>query len=1051
MPQFFIKRPVFAWVIALFIVLVGLIAIPRLAVERYPNVAPPSVSISATYPGASAATMNDAVVGLIERELSSVKNMRYFESSTDSTGSASITATFRPGVDPELAQVDVQNRLKAVEPRLPQAVRQNGLAVESAVSNVLMFIGLTSPDGSRDETDLSDYLARNLVEELRRVPGVGKVQLYGAEKAMRVWVDPGKLVAYKIAMADVTAAIARQNAQIAPGRIGDAPAPVGQQINVPLTVQGQLTTPAQFARIVLRANRDGSSVVLGDVARVELGAQSYSFATRENGHPSTSAAVQLAPGANAVATAAAVRARLGELQKALPPGIALTIPFDTAPFVKVSIEKVVHTLVEAMVLVFLVMFLFLQNVRYTLIPALVAPIALLGTFTVMMLAGFSINVLTMFGMVLAIGIIVDDAIVVVENVERLMAHEHLGPKEATAKAMKEITGAVVGITLVLTAVFIPMAFAGGSVGVIYRQFAVAMSVSILFSAFLALTLTPALCATLLKPVAPGHHARGGFFGWFNRMFERATGRYARLTTACIARPVRLMLAWGAVAAALAFGFQVLPSAFLPEEDQGYFITSFQLPSDATAERTLNVVKAYERHVASRPGVDTNESILGFGFGGTGPNAAMAYTTLKNWDERKGTTAQDEVAQAQAAMDAIREGTVMSVMPPAIDGLGNSSGFALRLQDRANHGHAALVAAERQLLALAARSQIVTGVYSEGLPPGTSVRLDVDRAKAETLGITFADISDTLSAALGSTYVNDFPNAGRMQQVIVQADAHARMQVDDVLKLNVKNASGAMVPLAEVVRPVWSEAPLQMVRYQGYPSVRITGSTAPGASSGAAMVEMERLATQLPPGFAIEWTGQSLEERDSAAQAPMLLALSMIVVFLVLAALYESWSIPVSVLLVVPLGLVGALAAVMVRGLPNDVFFKVGLITVIGLSAKNAILIVEFAKQFHADGMPLVRAAVEAARLRLRPIVMTSLAFGLGVVPLVIASGASSETQHAIGTGVLGGMITATVLAVFFVPVFFVVVLGLQERAARFLGRHAATHAGRAQIEDAVDG
>ena len=1051
MPQFFIKRPVFAWVIALFIVLVGLIAIPRLAVERYPNVAPPSVSISATYPGASAATMNDAVVGLIERELSSVKNMRYFESSTDSTGSASITATFRPGVDPELAQVDVQNRLKAVEPRLPQAVRQNGLAVESAVSNVLMFIGLTSPDGSRDETDLSDYLARNLVEELRRVPGVGKVQLYGAEKAMRVWVDPGKLVAYKIAMADVTAAIARQNAQIAPGRIGDAPAPSGQQINVPLTVQGQLTTPAQFARIVLRANRDGSSVVLGDVARVELGAQSYSFATRENGHPSTSAAVQLAPGANAVATAAAVRARLGELQKALPPGIALTIPFDTAPFVKVSIEKVVHTLVEAMVLVFLVMFLFLQNVRYTLIPALVAPIALLGTFTVMMLAGFSINVLTMFGMVLAIGIIVDDAIVVVENVERLMAHEHLGPKEATAKAMKEITGAVVGITLVLTAVFIPMAFAGGSVGVIYRQFAVAMSVSILFSAFLALTLTPALCATLLKPVAPGHHARGGFFGWFNRMFERATGRYARLTTACIARPVRLMLAWGAVAAALAFGFQVLPSAFLPEEDQGYFITSFQLPSDATAERTLNVVKAYERHVASRPGVDTNESILGFGFGGTGPNAAMAYTTLKNWDERKGTTAQDEVAQAQAAMDAIREGTVMSVMPPAIDGLGNSSGFALRLQDRANHGHAALVAAERQLLALAARSQIVTGVYSEGLPPGTSVRLDVDRAKAETLGITFADISDTLSAALGSTYVNDFPNAGRMQQVIVQADAHARMQVDDVLKLNVRNASGAMVPLAEVVRPVWSEAPLQMVRYQGYPSVRITGSTAPGASSGAAMVEMERLAAQLPPGFAIEWTGQSLEERDSAAQAPMLLALSMIVVFLVLAALYESWSIPVSVLLVVPLGLVGALAAVMVRGLPNDVFFKVGLITVIGLSAKNAILIVEFAKQFHADGMPLVRAAVEAARLRLRPIVMTSLAFGLGVVPLVIASGASSETQHAIGTGVLGGMITATVLAVFFVPVFFVVVLGLQERAARFLGRHAATHAGRAQVEDAVDG
>ncbi|WP_313176500.1 efflux RND transporter permease subunit [Massilia sp.] len=1034
MPQFFIKRPVFAWVLALFIVLAGLIAIPQLPVERYPEVAPPSVSISASYPGASARTMNDAVVGLIERELSSVKGMLYFASSTDSTGSAQITATFRPGTDPELAQVDVQNRLKAVEPRLPQAVRQNGLMVESATSNFLMIIGLTTPDGSFSETDLGDYMARNVVEELRRVSGVGRVQLFGAEKAMRIWVDPAKLVAYQLAMSDVTAAIARQNAQIAPGRVGDAPALPGQQITVPLSAQGQLSTPEEFARIVLRANVSGASVVLGDVARVELGAQSYGFSTRDNGHTSTGAAIQLAPGANAVATASAVRARLQELAPSMPRGMEYAVPFDTAPFVKISIEKVIHTLVEAMVLVFLVMYLFLQNLRYTLIPALVAPIALLGTLTVMLAAGFSINVLTMFGMVLAIGIIVDDAIVVVENVERLMATEGLGPKEATIKAMKEITGAVVGITLVLTAVFIPMAFASGSVGVIYRQFAVAMSVSILFSAFLALSFTPALCATLLRPVPAGHHDKQGFFGWFNRGFDRLTRRYGAATAACIARPVRLMLAWLAIALVLGLAFRSLPAAFLPEEDQGYFMTSFQLPSDATGERTLEVVKAYERHVAARPGLGGNQLILGFGFSGSGANTALAYTMLKDWDERAGATALDEVARAQAAMADSRAASVMSLMPPAIDGLGTSSGFALRLQDRAGQGQAALLAAERRLIALAAQSSVVAGVYSEGLPPGVSVRLDIDRPKAETMGIAFTDISDTLSAAMGSVYVNDFPNAGRMQQVIVQAEAGARMQVDDVLRLNVKNAGGTMVPLGEVVRPVWTEEPPQLMRYLGYPSVSISGAAGPNYSSGDAMAEMERLARQLPAGFALEWSGQSLQERESAAQAPLLMALSMLVVFLVLAALYESWSIPVSVMLVVPLGLVGAVAAVLIRGLPNDVFFKVGMITVIGLSAKNAILIVEVARQFRAEGKGLARSAVEAARLRLRPIVMTSLAFGLGVIPLMVAGGASSETQHAIGTGVFGGMVSATLLAVFFVPVFFVVVMGIQERIAARRGK-----------------
>ena len=1027
MPQFFINRPVFAWVVALFIILVGLIAIPKLPIARFPSVAPPSVSITATYPGATPQTMNDSVLSVIERELSSVKNLLYFESSSDTSGSAQITATFKPGTNPEMAQVDVQNRLKAVEARLPQAVRQNGLNVESASSGFLMMVGLKSDDGRHNETELSDYMARNVVEELRRIDGVGRVQLFGAEQAMRIWVDPAKLIAFSMSMGDISAAIAQQNAQLAPGRVGDAPTVQGQRVTIPLTVQGQLETPAQFAAIVLRANVDGSKVVLGDVARVELGAQSYGFSTREDGRVSTAAAIQLSPGANAVRTADAVKARLHELKSTLPTGMSYSTPFDTAPFVKISIQKVVITLLEAMVLVFLVMFLFLQNVRYTLIPAIVAPIALLGTFAVMLAAGFSINVLTMFGMVLAIGIIVDDAIVVVENVERIMASEGLSPKEATSKAMKEITGAVIGITLVLTAVFIPMALASGSVGVIYKQFTLSMAVSILFSAFLALSLTPALCATLLKPVDPGHHEKRGFFGWFNRRFEHMTRRYESGVGRLLARSGRVMLVFVGLIAILFFAFRQVPSAFMPEEDQGYFMTSIQLPADATTERTLDVVEAYERHVSARPGIGSNMSVLGFGFSGSGPNAAMSFTMLKDWKERDGATAQDEVALAQQAMAGIGEGTVMSLLPPAIEELGTTSGFTMRLQDRANQGHAALKAAEAKLLELAAQSKVVAGVYPEGLPAGTSVRLDIDRVKAEALGVSFTSISETLSTAMGSSYVNDFPNAGRMQQVIIQADASARMQIDDVLRLYVRNARGGMVPLSEVVTPVWNDTPLQLVRYQGFPSARISGAAAPGASSGQAMAEMERLAAQLPPGFAVAWTGQSLQERQSASQAPMLMALSMLVVFLVLAALYESWSIPLSVMLVVPLGLIGTVAAVLLRDLPNDVFFKVGMITVMGLSAKNAILIVEFAKQLREQGKSLVEAAMEASRLRLRPILMTSLAFGLGVVPLMIASGASAETQHAIGTGVFGGMVTATVLAIFFVPVFYVIVMGLQER------------------------
>lgn len=1023
MSRFFIDRPVFAWVIAIFIALIGAIAIAQLPVSRFPTIAPASVSILATYTGATPQTLNDSVVTLIERELSSVKKLLYFESTVDTSGSASITATFKPGTDADLAQVDVQNRLKAIEARLPEAVRRMGLTVESAASDFLMIVTLNSRDGKYDELALGDYMARNIVQELKRLEGVGRVQTFGSEKAMRIWVDPARLVSYSLSLADITSAIQAQNAQIAPGRIGAEPTIPGQKVSIPLTVQGQLQTPEEFRAIVLRAEPDGSKLVLGDVARVEVGAQSLGSATLEDGRPAAAAGIQLAPGANAVRAAAAVRARLAELAPAMPDGMGYAVAFDTAPFVKISIEKVVQTLIEAMVLVFLVMLLFLQNIRYTLIPAIVAPIALLGTFSVMWAAGYSINVLTMFGMVLAIGIVVDDAIVVVENVERIMVAERLPPKEATQRAMKEITGAVIGITLVLSAVFIPMGLASGSVGAIYRQFTLSMAVSILFSAFLALTLTPALCASLLKPIGTGHHEKRSFFGWFNRTFNWMTEVYSGWISTLVRRTGRMMVIYAVIVAALAYGYMRLPSSFVPAEDQGNFMTSFTLPADATAERTLGIVKQYDAYVASRAAVAGNTSIIGFGFSGSGPNAAMAFTSLKDWGERD-TTVADEVAAATAAMARVPEGTVMSMRPPAIEALGTTSGFSLRLEDRANRGHAALLAAQARLLQLATQSKLVTGVYHEGLPNGPNVRMRIDRQKAEALGVPFSMISDTLTAALGSTYVNDFPNAGRLQQVIVQADAPNRMQVEDVLKLHLRNNAGGMVSLSEVVTPAWGEAPLQLVRYNGYPAVRISGNAASGVSSGDAMAEMERLAAQLPAGFAVEWTGQSLQEKESASQAPILLALSMLVVFLVLAALYESWSIPLSVMLVVPLGVLGAVLAVQIRGLENDVFFKVGLITIIGLSAKNAILIVEFARSLRAEGRELGDAVVEAARLRLRPILMTSLAFALGVVPLMLARGASAETQHAIGTGVFGGMLSATLLALLFVPVFYVVVMSL---------------------------
>lgn len=1020
MPQFFINRPVFAWVIAILIVIAGAISIPQLPVSRFPVIAPPSVSIYATYTGATPQTMNDSVTSLIERELSSAKNILYFESSADSSGSATITVTFKPGTDPELAQVDVQNRLKAVEPRLPEQVRRAGLTVESASSGFLMIVSLKSKDGSLDALALDDYLVRNIAPELKRVAGVGRVQSFGSEAAMRIWVDPVRLVAHSVSMVEVTQAIQQQNIQVAPGRIGEAPTVPGQKVSVPLSVSGQLQSPEQFSQVILRSNPDGSRLTLGDVATIQVGSQSSSFSILDGGKPATAAAIQMMPGANAVSTSTGVRARLAELSTTMPDGMEYAISYDTAPFVKVSIQKVIQTLAEAMILVFLIMLLFLQNFRYTLIPAIVAPIALLGTFSVMLAIGYSINALTMFGMVLAIGIIVDDAIVVVENVERLMAKEGLSPLDATRKAMTEISGAVIGITLVLTAVFLPMGFASGSVGAIYRQFTVSMAVSILFSAFLALSLTPALCATLLKPVSTDHHQRKGFFGWFNRAFERLTAGYASWVATLVHKTIRSMVVYIAIIAAVAYGYSTIPTAFVPEEDQGSMMTSFTLPSEATAERTRAVVDVFENHVKTRSDIANNLTIMGFGFSGSGPNTAMSFTTLKEWGERK-TSVDEELAAATAAMPSADEGQVFSLKPPAIDELGTTSGFALRLQDRANRGEKALGEAAAKLIQLAAESTLLNGVRVDGLPSGPSVTLNVDRAKASALGVSFSTMSDTLSGAIGSTYVNDFPRDGRLQQVIVQAKAANRMKVDDVLNLHVRSDAGKMVRLSEIITPEWSTMPLQFTRYNGYPSMSISGSAAAGVSSGKAMAEMERLAAELPKGFAVEWTGQSLQERQSGAQAPMLMAFSFLIVFLVLAALYESWTVPLSVMLVVPLGIIGAVLAVHLRGLENDVFFKVGLITLIGLSAKNAVLIVEFARKRQQDGEALIDAVIAAARLRLRPIVMTSLAFTLGIVPLVIAKGASSETQNAIGTGLFGGMISATVLAVLFVPVFYVLV------------------------------
>jgi multidrug efflux pump len=1023
MAKFFIDRPVFAWVIALFILLGGALAITMLPVAQYPTIAPPSIVVSATYPGATAQVLDDSVTSVIEQEMNGADGLQYVESQSDSSGSVSITVTFQPGTNPDLAAVDVQNRIKRVESRLPQAVIQQGVQVNKARSNILMFVGAYSTDGSMDPTAIGDYLARNVLNEIKRLPGVGQAQLFGTERSMRIWVDPDKLTGYKLNMSDVTAAIRQQNANVAGGTVGDLPNTRAQAWFAPVVVTGQLSSIEEFGKIVLRANRDGSLVRLRDVARMELGGSSYSISARLNGQPFVAIAVQQSLTGNALATATIVREKMDELQKYFPPGLKYTVPYDTSLFVKISIEEVVKTLLEAVALVFLVMYVFLQNFRYTLIPTIVVPVALMGTFAAMQVFGFSINVLTMFGMVLAIGILVDDAIVVVENVERIMSEEGLSPREATRKAMSQITGAIIGITLVLIAVFIPMAFFGGAVGAIYRQFSLSMVSAMVFSALMALSLTPALCATMLKPVEAGHHhAKTGIFGWFNRGFASTASHYQGWVAKILTRTGRFLLIFVALLGIVAWLYVRLPSSFLPNEDQGYIIANVQLPPGASRNRAEAVLAEVDSYFRAQPGVARTIAVAGFSFSGNGQNAGLVFVPLKDWKERGPDQSAEAIAgRSFGGLAHIQDAQVFALSPPPIRELGNATGITARLQDRGGLGHEALLAARNQLLELAGKSKILTGMRPEGLEDAPQLQVDIDREKANALGVSFADITATLGTAFGSSYVNDFASSGRQQRVIVQADQQRRMQPEDILRLNVRSSTGTMVPFASFSQTRWVTGPIQLVRYNGYPAYRLSAGAAPGHSTGEAMEELLRLAEQLPPGFGIEWTGQSAEERLSGSQAPALFALSMLAAFLVLAALYESESIPVAVLLVVPLGVLGALLGAHIRDLPNDVYFKVGLIAIIGLSAKNAILIIEFAKDLQAQGKGLIEATLEAVHLRFRPIIMTSLAFILGVLPLVIASGAGSASQRAIGTGVMGGMITATVLAVFLVPVFFVVV------------------------------
>ncbi|EDQ5307287.1 efflux RND transporter permease subunit [Salmonella enterica] len=1028
MANFFIRRPIFAWVLAIILMMAGALAIMQLPVAQYPTIAPPAVSISATYPGADAQTVQDTVTQVIEQNMNGIDNLMYMSSTSDSAGSVTITLTFQSGTDPDIAQVQVQNKLQLATPLLPQEVQQQGISVEKSSSSFLMVAGFVSDNPNTTQDDISDYVASNIKDSISRLNGVGDVQLFGAQYAMRIWLDANLLNKYQLTPVDVINQLKVQNDQIAAGQLGGTPALPGQQLNASIIAQTRLKDPEEFGKVTLRVNTDGSVVHLKDVARIELGGENYNVVARINGKPASGLGIKLATGANALDTATAIKAKLAELQPFFPQGMKVVYPYDTTPFVKISIHEVVKTLFEAIILVFLVMYLFLQNIRATLIPTIAVPVVLLGTFAVLAAFGYSINTLTMFGMVLAIGLLVDDAIVVVENVERVMMEDNLSPREATEKSMSQIQGALVGIAMVLSAVFIPMAFFGGSTGAIYRQFSITIVSAMALSVLVALILTPALCATLLKPVSAEHHEKkSGFFGWFNTRFDHSVNHYTNSVSGIVRNTGRYLIIYLLIVVGMAVLFLRLPTSFLPEEDQGVFLTMIQLPSGATQERTQKVLDQVTHYYLNneKANVESVFTVNGFSFSGQGQNSGMAFVSLKPWEERNGeeNSVEAVIARATRAFSQIRDGLVFPFNMPAIVELGTATGFDFELIDQGGLGHDALTKARNQLLGMVAKHpDLLVRVRPNGLEDTPQFKLDVDQEKAQALGVSLSDINETISAALGGYYVNNFIDRGRVKKVYVQADAQFRMLPGDINNLYVRSANGEMVPFSTFSSARWIYGSPRLERYNGMPSMELLGEAAPGRSTGEAMSLMENLASQLPNGIGYDWTGMSYQERLSGNQAPALYAISLIVVFLCLAALYESWSIPFSVMLVVPLGVVGALLAASLRGLNNDVYFQVGLLTTIGLSAKNAILIVEFAKDLmEKEGRGLIEATLEASRMRLRPILMTSLAFILGVMPLVISRGAGSGAQNAVGTGVMGGMLTATLLAIFFVPVFFVVV------------------------------
>ncbi len=1027
MAKFFIDRPVFAWVIAIVLMLAGLLAIRTMPVAQYPNIAPPAIAVQVTYPGASAQTVQDTVVQIIEQQLNGIDHLEYLFSESNNDGSMTITLTFAQGTNPDIAQVQVQNKLAVAQPLLPLEVQQQGIRITKATKNFLMVAAFISRDRSLNRADLGDYVASYIQDPISRTEGVGDFQLFGSSYAMRVWLNPAKLVSYGLTASDVTKAIQDQNVQIASGQLGQLPAVPGQQLNASVIGPSRLNTPEQFRNILLKVNPDGSQVRVSDVAQVELGPQAYTIDSTYNGRPASGLAIKLSPGANALDTAVNVRNTINKLKPFFPPGVDVVYPYDTTPFVKLSIDDVVETLIEAIVLVFLVMYLFLQNIRATLVPTLAVPVVLLGAFGVLAAFGYTINTLTMFGMVLAIGLLVDDAIVVVENVERVMHEDHLSPLQATHKSMEQITGALVGIAMVLAAVFIPMAFFGGSTGVIYRQFSITIVSSMALSVLVAIVFTPALCATILRP--PSHAPKKGFFGWFNRSFDRASEKYGNVVSRVLSKSKRIYVIYVLIVIGMAYLFTHIPTAFLPEEDQGILFAQVSAPPGATTERTAQSINEASNYLLNdeKDAVQSIFMISGFNFGGRGQNAAIMFIKLKDWDERKTANLRAAAVAARANVKFARDihdAQIAVFAPPAVMELGNATGFDFMLQDQAGVGHEALLAARNQVLAEAMKDPRLVAVRPNGIEDAPQYILDIDREKAKALGVAVADLDDVLSVAWGSSYVNDFIDRGRVKKVYVMGAADSRMQPEDLNKWYVRNAAGGMVPFSAFASAHWSFGAQKLNRYNGVPSFEIQGQPAPGYSSGDAMTAMEGIASKLPTGIGFDWTGLSFEERSSGQQAPALYAISLIVVFLCLAALYESWSIPTAVMLVVPLGVVGALLATMLRGLSNDVYFQVGLLTTVGLAAKNAILIVEFAKENFEHGGSLVEAAIHAARQRLRPILMTSMAFILGVLPLALSKGAGSGSQNAIGTGVIGGMLTGTFLAIFFVPTFFVTVLHL---------------------------